>query len=92
MVKTTVGLGLLFSQLCAAAGPFLQTLNGSWVIGNDLWNITQGAVYGKPAYYKGKDIIGEAVGHYVGYSITPLSSFTSAHTTADDQEQMERTT
>ncbi|KAF4544218.1 Rhamnogalacturonate lyase protein [Lasiodiplodia theobromae] len=68
MVKTTVGLGLLFSQLCAAAGPFLQTLNGSWVIGNDLWNITQGSVYGKPAYYKGKDIIGEAVGHYVGYN------------------------
>lgn len=68
MTITNLGLGLLFSQLCAAAGPFLQELDGSWVIGNDLWNITQGAVYGKPLYYKDKDVIGEAVGHYVGYS------------------------
>ncbi|OJD33520.1 polysaccharide lyase family 4 protein [Diplodia corticola] len=78
MVGKTIGLSLLFSQLCAAAGPFLQTLNGSWVIGNDLWNITQGSVYGKPAYYKGKDIIGEAVGHYVGYNGENNLVFTSA--------------
>lgn len=79
MAVKTIGLGLLFSQLCAAAGPFLQTLNGSWVIGNDLWNITQGSVYGKPAYYNGKDIIGEAVGHYVGYSTTPFIDHFPAH-------------
>ena len=67
LVKNFCVTGLLL-QLCAAAGPFLKPQNGSWVIGNDLWNITQGPVYGKKLFYKGKDIIGDAVGHYVGYS------------------------
>ncbi|KAL1645809.1 hypothetical protein SLS58_003693 [Diplodia intermedia] len=89
MVAKTIGLGLLFSQLCAAAGPFLQTLNGSWVIGNDLWNITQGSVYGKPAYYKGKDIIGEAVGHYVGYNGENNLVFTSAEIVARGEDYID---
>ncbi|GME55056.1 putative rhamnogalacturonate lyase protein [Neofusicoccum parvum] len=77
------GLGLLFSQLCAAAGPFLQSLeDGSWVIGNDLWNITQGSVYGKQLYYKDKDLIGDAVGHYVGYNGENNLNFTSAEIVA----------
>lgn len=82
MTITNLGLGLLFSQLCAAAGPFLQELDGSWVIGNDLWNITQGAVYGKPLYYRDKDVIGEAVGHYVGYNGENNLNFTSAEIVA----------
>jgi rhamnogalacturonan endolyase len=53
-----------------AAGPFLQqTSNTSWVIGNDLWNITHGPVYGKKLYYKGQDLIGRAVGHYAGWGM-----------------------
>ena len=47
MTIKTVATGLFFSRLCAAAGPFLTGQNGSWVIGNDLWNLTQGTVYGK---------------------------------------------
>ena len=60
---------LFITPLCAAAGPFLRPQNGSWAIGNDLWNITQGPIYGKQLFFKGKDLVGDAVGHYVGYSI-----------------------
>ncbi|KAH8819826.1 polysaccharide lyase family 4, domain III-domain-containing protein [Xylogone sp. PMI_703] len=53
----------------AGQGPFLKALDdGSHVIGNDIWNITIGQTYGTKLYYKGKDIIGEAVGHYVSYN------------------------
>lgn len=50
--------------------PFLiprNSTNGGWVIGNGLWNITIGDVYGKKLYYGGRDLIGNAVGHYSGY-------------------------
>jgi rhamnogalacturonan endolyase len=59
--------------LLASAGfglsePFLKPLsNSSWLIGNDLWNITIGPSYGKKLYYQNQDLIGNAVGHYSGY-------------------------
>lgn len=60
---------LLASLLTSAqAEPFLQGNNGSWVIGNDLWNITIGQTYGTKLYFNGHDLIGDAVGHYVSYS------------------------
>jgi rhamnogalacturonan endolyase len=51
--------------------PFLKSLNSTtgWIIGNGLWNITIGDVYGKKLYYKGQDLIGDAVGHYSGYGM-----------------------
>jgi len=53
-------------------GPFLLTLNGTeHVIGNDIWNITIGPIYGTKLFYKNKDIVGNAVGHYVSYSTFP---------------------
>lgn len=56
----------------AGRGPFLETLgNNTWIIGNDLWNVTQGPTYGTQLYYKGHDCVGEAVGHYVSYSLFP---------------------
>lgn len=55
-------------------GPFLQqTSNSTWIIGNDIWNITQGPVYGTQLYYQGKDAIGSAVGHYVGAGMNRVS-------------------
>lgn len=55
-------------------GPFLKQLNGStWVIGNELWNVTQGQTYGTQLYYKDHDCVGDAVGHYVSYSESALS-------------------
>lgn len=52
-----------------AAGPFLsQVDNETWVIGNELWNLTQQRTYGVKLYYNERDLVGDAVGHYVSYS------------------------
>lgn len=48
---------------------FLKDLgNSTWVIGNGIWNMTQGRQYGVKLWYKGKDRVGAATGHYVSYS------------------------
>lgn len=53
----------------APTGPFLQELgNETWVIGNEVWNMTQRRQYGVELFYKGHDCVGDAVGHYVSYS------------------------
>ncbi len=58
--------------------PFLKQLNPAsptgWIIGNELWNITIGEIYGKPLFYKDQDLIGIAVGHYQGYGMWRTSS------------------
>lgn len=54
------------------SGPFYLKINDTQhVIGNDLWNITIGPIYGTKLFYKQKDIVGNAVGHYVSYSLPP---------------------
>lgn len=54
---------------------FLKEIDAStWVIGNDLWNVTQGRQYAKKLYYQGKDLVGDAWGHYVSYSMYLLIS------------------
>ncbi|KAF4468420.1 rhamnogalacturonate lyase [Fusarium albosuccineum] len=57
----------------ASRGPFLEsTGDGSWVIGNDLWNVAQGPVYAKNLFWEGvpgEDLVGSASGHYVGYGM-----------------------
>jgi len=76
----TCGLAVL-----AAASPveqlkpksFFKALgNSTWVIGNDVWNVTQNRQYADKLWYKGKDRVGKAVGHYVSYStsLPPSSS------------------
>jgi rhamnogalacturonan endolyase len=58
-----------------AKGPFLQKVDDTThIIGNDLWNVTIGQQYGVKLYYKGKDLVGDAVGHYVSYSECPSST------------------
>lgn len=53
--------------------PFLEEVDGeTWVIGNELWNMTQGRQYGVKLYYKDHDCVGDAVGHYVSYSESAL--------------------
>jgi rhamnogalacturonan endolyase len=48
---------------------FLKELgNSTWVIGNEIWNVTQNRQYANRLWYKGKDRVGDAVGHYVSYS------------------------
>jgi rhamnogalacturonan endolyase len=56
--------------------PFLtEAGNRTWVIGNDVWNMTQGPIYGVKLWYKGRDCVDEAVGHYVSYSNHPIPSY-----------------
>ena len=47
---------------------FKEVGNSTWVIGNDVWNVTQNVQYANKLWYKGKDRVGQAVGHYVSYS------------------------
>lgn len=74
-------VGVVALAVCAYAAPapaesrapksksFLKDLgNSTWVIGNGIWNMTQGRQYGVKLWYKGKDRVGPAVGHYVSYS------------------------
>ncbi|KAL1875696.1 hypothetical protein VTK73DRAFT_9951 [Phialemonium thermophilum] len=52
-----------------ATGPFLTPIGDqTWLIGNDVWSMTQGPTYGVKLMYKGRDCVGEAVGHYVSYN------------------------
>ena len=47
---------------------FKEVGNSTWIIGNDVWNVTQNLQYANKLWYKGKDRVGQAVGHYVSYS------------------------
>lgn len=72
--------GIAALAACASSAPadrraaspksFLKDLgNSTWVIGNDIWNMTQGRQYGIELMYEGKDLVGPtATGHYVSYS------------------------
>lgn len=52
-----------------STGPFLKQLdNQTWILGNEIWNVTQQVTYGVQLYYKGRDCVGDAAGHYVSYS------------------------
>lgn len=51
-----------------ATGPFFRKLdNASWVIGNEIWNMTQQVTFGVKLYYRDHDCVGNAMGHYVSY-------------------------
>lgn len=57
------------SVVSRATGPFLtQVDNQTWIIGNDVWNLTQEVTYGVKLYYQDHDCVGDAVGHYVSYN------------------------
>ncbi|KAF2715454.1 polysaccharide lyase family 4 protein [Pleomassaria siparia CBS 279.74] len=48
---------------------FLKQIdNSTWIIGNGLWNVTQNKQYATKLWYKEKDLVGKAVGHYVSYN------------------------
>lgn len=56
---------------------FLKEIgNSTWIIGNDVWNVTQNRQYANKLMYKGKDRVGNAVGHYVSYSTLSLMTDT----------------
>lgn len=64
----------------AAREPFLTSVGtNTWVIGNDVWNMTQGRTYGVKLMYKDQDCVGKAVGHYASYSTSPSPITTNSH-------------
>jgi rhamnogalacturonan endolyase len=64
-------LAILSPLVGANKGPFLEKVgDDSWVIGNDLWNVTQGPLYATKLFWQGipgADLVGSASGHYAGY-------------------------
>jgi rhamnogalacturonan endolyase len=52
--------------------------DGTWIIGNDVWNMTQEKIYGSKLYYKDQELVGEATGHYVSYSKSSCYQNTNA--------------
>ncbi|KAI1747268.1 rhamnogalacturonate lyase [Xylaria castorea] len=68
-ISTIVALAAALPTKSQESGPFLsQVDNQAWIIGNELWNLTQGPKYGVQLFYKDHDCVGEAVGHYVSYN------------------------
>lgn len=64
-------IAVIASASLAAQEPFLTKVGtNTWVIGNDVWNMTQGRTFGVKLMYKGQDCVGEAVGHYASYSMS----------------------
>lgn len=63
---------------CESYGePFLIRGNKeTYVIGNDLWNVTVGPTFATKLLYKGVNLVGNASGHYVSYSTSPKLSLT----------------
>lgn len=75
--STVLLLAVSFAGAAAAAarvferatGPFLTQLNNqTWILGNEIWNMTQQVTYGVKLYYQDQDCVNNAVGHYVSYS------------------------
>ncbi|TKX25275.1 rhamnogalacturonate lyase B-like protein 1 [Elsinoe australis] len=78
------------STALAARGAFLEQVgNSTWVIGNNLWNLTQGPVYGTKLYYQGYDAVGTAVGHYVGVDGENNFQFTSASIVSEGDDYID---
>lgn len=63
-----LSIGQFVSTTTAFSPFFQQVSDAQWVIGNDVWNITISSTYGKKLFYKDKDLIGNAVGHYASTS------------------------
>jgi hypothetical protein len=65
---------LLTTPTAALATPFFKELGPTkWSIGNELWSIEIGQIYGTKLLYDGKDMVGrQAKGFYAGYGAYPL--------------------
>ncbi|KAH6715751.1 polysaccharide lyase family 4, domain III-domain-containing protein [Leptodontidium sp. MPI-SDFR-AT-0119] len=78
-------LGII--RLASAAGPFFTSITATQhVLGNDIWNITVGTRYGTRLYYKGRDLVGKAAGHYVSHSGGTSLDWTSGRIFAQNEQ------
>lgn len=62
-------------SLATAAPLFTKVDSETWIFGNKLWNVTQKGKNARPLYYKNKELVGNAQGHY--YSSSKSSRFGS---------------
>ncbi|KAN0105853.1 polysaccharide lyase family 4 protein [Hyaloscypha variabilis] len=86
IVKCIVCLASI--KCISAAGPFFLQLNTTeHVIGNDLWNITIGPTYATKLFYKNKDLIVNAQGHYLSYR--SFLNWTSARIYSQTDESLD---
>jgi hypothetical protein len=85
----TIALSLLLAGTSQAKqhGFLKGNGDGTWIIGNDVWNMTQEKIYGSKLYYKDQELVGEATGHYVSYSKSPSFSNSYALLTNEQTEQ-----
>lgn len=75
MRTSSVVAALATANTVVAKGPFLHQVSSSqWIIGNDLWNLTQGVTYATKLQYQGVDAVGKAAGHYAGVGAYPQRS------------------
>jgi rhamnogalacturonan endolyase len=66
-VTSVLTVLITVARTAFAKGPFLQQVTSSqWIIGNDIWNLTQGPTYATKLQYQGSDAVGKAQGHYAG--------------------------
>jgi rhamnogalacturonan endolyase len=70
MKYIAIVLSLLLARISQAKqyGFLTDNGDGTWIIGNDVWNMTQEKIYGSKLYYKDQELVGDATGHYVSYS------------------------
>ncbi|KAF1360133.1 galactose-binding like protein [Lizonia empirigonia] len=79
MRTTSIFAALATAKTIFAKGPFLKQISlTQWIIGNDLWNVTQGETYATNLQYQGSGAVGKAQGHYAGYDGESNLVYTSA--------------
>ncbi|KAF2630669.1 polysaccharide lyase family 4 protein [Macroventuria anomochaeta] len=90
MRTTSLFAALAAAKTALAKGPFLQQVTPTqWIIGNDLWNVTQGATYATNLQYQGSDAVGKAQGHYAGVDGEANLVYTSAKIVSNSQDYID---
>ncbi|KAG8623901.1 hypothetical protein KVT40_008877 [Elsinoe batatas] len=83
-------LGAVATGVQALRGPFLDQIStNTWILGNDIWNLTQGPVYGTKLHYRGEDAVKDASGHYVGLDGENIFVWTSASIVSQGQDYID---
>lgn len=74
----------------AARGPFLEQVDAlTWVFGNDLFNVTQSESFATKVYYRGKELVGTAKGHYIGTDQETNFVWTSANVVSKGEDYID---
>ncbi|KAK8050992.1 polysaccharide lyase family 4 protein [Apiospora rasikravindrae] len=90
ILSSLIGFIACVSPVFANRRLFLEQIdNTTWTFGNDLWNVTQGAVYASKLYFRGSELVGSAAGHYMGYDGENNFVWTSAAITSQGKDYID---